>query len=172
MSFNARIKNKRDTASNWETNNPVLLAGELIIVDTNAGDVRFKIGDGTKTYTQLPFQDESLYNILSGKQDNLTFDTVPTEGSANPITSGGVVDYVADNVITIDGGATTTTLADIFGEPPYTIEFTDEVGELSNITVAAGSDYGTYRLRNVAILTEVPTVMNDGDIALVIKSGG
>lgn len=67
MSFNARIRNKRDTASNWETNNPVLLNGELIIVDTNAGDVRFKIGDGVKTYTQLPFQDETLYNVLSGK---------------------------------------------------------------------------------------------------------
>ena len=67
MSFNARIKSKRDTASNWETNNPVLLNGELIIVDTNAGDVRFKIGDGVKTYTQLPFQDESLYNLLSNK---------------------------------------------------------------------------------------------------------
>ena len=67
MAFNARIQNKRDTASNWEKNNPVLLDGELIIVDTNAGDVRFKIGDGSKTYTQLPFQDESLYSVLSGK---------------------------------------------------------------------------------------------------------
>ena len=69
-SFNkVRVKNKRDTAANWERNNPVLLNGELIIVDTNVGDVRFKIGDGTKTYTQLPFQDESVYSALSGKAD-------------------------------------------------------------------------------------------------------
>ena len=61
---------------------------------------------------------------------------------------------------------------DIFGEPPYTIEVTEEIDELSNITVAAGRDYDTYRLRNVAIVTEIPTQMNDGDIALVIKSGG
>ena len=60
MAFNARIQTRRDTASNWETKNPVLLAGELIIVTTNAGDTRFKIGDGVKTYTQLPFQDETL----------------------------------------------------------------------------------------------------------------
>ena len=66
---NIRIQNKRDTAANWETNNPILLNGELIIVYTNAGDIRFKIGDGTKTYTQLPFQDETLYNVLSGKSD-------------------------------------------------------------------------------------------------------
>lgn len=66
---NVRVKNKRDTASNWESNNPVLLDGELIIVDTNAGDTRFKIGDGAKTYTQLPFQDETIYNVLNGNVD-------------------------------------------------------------------------------------------------------
>lgn len=66
---NVRIQNKRDTAANWETNNPVLLNGELIIVDTNAGDTRFKIGNGSKAYTQLPFQDEGLYSVLSGKSD-------------------------------------------------------------------------------------------------------
>lgn len=68
---NVRIQNKRDTAANWETNNPVLLNGELIIVDTNAGDTRFKIGNGSKTYTQLPFQDEGLYSVLSGKSDKV-----------------------------------------------------------------------------------------------------
>ena len=66
---NIRIRNKRDTAANWETNNPVLLNGELAIVDTNAGDIRFKIGDGVKVYTQLPFQDEAIYNVLNGKID-------------------------------------------------------------------------------------------------------
>ena len=75
------------------------------------------------------------------------------------------------DIVTINGGGI-MSLSDIFGEPPYTIEFTEETDELSNITVAAGSDYGTYRLRNVAIVTEVPTVMNDGDIALVIRQGG
>ena len=67
---NVRIQNKRDTAARWETNNPVLLNGELIIVDTNAGDIRFKIGNGSKTYTQLPFQDEALYNVLNSAINN------------------------------------------------------------------------------------------------------
>ena len=75
------------------------------------------------------------------------------------------------DIVSVDGGGT-LTLEDIFGEPPYTIEVTDELEELQNITVAAGSDYGTYRLRNVAIVTEIPTVMNDGDIALVISQEG
>ena len=29
----------------------------------------FKIGDGVKVYTQLPFQDEAIYNVLNGKID-------------------------------------------------------------------------------------------------------
>lgn len=60
--FNTRIKNKRDTSANWTTQDPVLLNGELIIVDTASGETRFKIGDGTKKYSQLPFQDEILRN--------------------------------------------------------------------------------------------------------------
>lgn len=72
MALNTRIKTRRDTAANWEVQNPVLLEGELIIVTTNAGDTRFKVGDGVKTYKQLPFQDESLYNALSGKADTTT----------------------------------------------------------------------------------------------------
>jgi len=96
MSFNARIKNKRDTASNWETNNPILLAGELIIVDTNAGDVRFKIGDGTKTYTQLPFQDESLYNVLSTKADSADLESLQASIVQSDLsqTDSTQIDYV------------------------------------------------------------------------------
>ena len=60
--FNTRIKNKRDTSANWTSKDPVLLDGELIIVDTASGETRFKIGDVTKKYSQLPFQDEILRN--------------------------------------------------------------------------------------------------------------
>ena len=31
----------------------------------------------------------------------------------------------------------------------------------------SGKDYNTYRIRNIAIVDEIPTEMNDGDIALV-----
>ena len=56
--FKTRIKQRRDTSANWESKNPVLLNGEVIIVDTVNGKTRTKIGNGTKTYTQLPFDDE------------------------------------------------------------------------------------------------------------------
>ena len=67
--YNARIKMKRDTSANWTSKNPVLLDGEVIIVDTADGSVRKKIGDGIKQYSQLPFDDEAIYNVLNNKSD-------------------------------------------------------------------------------------------------------
>lgn len=70
--FDARIQWKRDTSANWTANNPVLLNGEIIIVDTANGEKRTKTGDGVKTYTQLPFDNEAIYNALNNKCDAST----------------------------------------------------------------------------------------------------
>ena len=63
--FNVRIQLKRDTDANWRAKDPKLLAGEVVFVDTNAGEVRTKVGDGTKKYSALPFTDEVLRNLVS-----------------------------------------------------------------------------------------------------------
>ena len=70
--LSTRIKNKIDTSANWEKNNPVLLAGEIIVVKTNDGKIRFKVGDGEKRYNQLPFSDENMYALINNKQDKKT----------------------------------------------------------------------------------------------------
>ena len=98
--FSVRIQMKRDTSANWTLKNPVLLNGEIIIVDTDAGDVRYKVGDGTSTYTQLPFTDEDMLSLVNGKQNKLTFDSTPTASSSNPVTSGGVKSYVDTGLAT------------------------------------------------------------------------
>lgn len=43
--------------------------GEIIIVDTASGSVRKKVGDGTKKYSQLPFDDEEMLTALAEKCD-------------------------------------------------------------------------------------------------------
>ena len=58
----AQIRQRSDTAANWTAKNPIIGDGELIIVTTNADEKRFKVGDGEKTFTQLPYTDE---NVLS-----------------------------------------------------------------------------------------------------------
>lgn len=59
--LNTRQKQKYDTSTNWTTNNPVLLAGEIgIESDTN----KFKIGNGTDNWNNLIYA-SNIPNTLS-----------------------------------------------------------------------------------------------------------
>lgn len=58
----AKIQLRRDTASNWATNNPILAAGEVAFTSdlfyTSTDQQRFKIGDGVQTWSQLDYVPE------------------------------------------------------------------------------------------------------------------
>lgn len=82
--FKTRIKQRRDTSANWESKNPVLLNGEVIIVDTANGETRTKTGNGIKTYTQLPFDDEGAKGG-KGLIDKSFADNVSTSGNTTTI---------------------------------------------------------------------------------------
>ena len=62
--FKSRIKHKLDTSANWTSKNPILLDGEIILVETDNG-IRLKIGNGTSRYNSLPFFDEALISLIS-----------------------------------------------------------------------------------------------------------
>lgn len=76
----ATVKNRTDTAANWTQKNPVLAEGEIIVVQTSAGETRLKIGDGVKTFTQLPYTDEQIYNnvvtSVNGETGDITTNSV------------------------------------------------------------------------------------------------
>lgn len=57
-----RVKNKIDTAANWTAHDTVLLKGEFGI---ESDTYRFKIGDGTTTWNNLPYSDTSITNSLT-----------------------------------------------------------------------------------------------------------
>lgn len=107
--FNTRIIHKHDTAENWEKATGFIpMSGELVIydVDENNKYARMKIGDGVTKISDLPFTKEidsvptsgssnpvssgGVFDALANKQDKLTFDSTPTENSSNPVTSGGI----------------------------------------------------------------------------------
>lgn len=71
-SYNTRIKLKRDTEGNWTSKNPILLDGEMIIVKTNDGKIRKKIGDGVKKFSELPY-------------DEIAIDSATSTTSTNPV---------------------------------------------------------------------------------------
>lgn len=102
--INSRMKFTRDTSANWTQNNPVLLNGEVILVDTNEGELRAKVGDGTKTYTQLPFSDEALRNLIA----NIPVDGYLSDTSTNAI-QNKVVSVALSEAFTLIGDTSVAT---------------------------------------------------------------
>lgn len=76
--YNARIRQKRDTSANWTAKDPILLDGEIIIVDTASGSVRKKVGDGTKKYVanKIYIQTIAFLSRLSSRYSRLVSKSV------------------------------------------------------------------------------------------------
>lgn len=68
ITWNTRIQQKKDTDANWTSNDPILLENELIVVEMESGECRFKIGDGTSSYTELPFIASGFSGVLGIEQ--------------------------------------------------------------------------------------------------------
>ncbi len=57
------------------------------------------IGNWVYVGSEGPFYTKGeVDTLLSGKQNTLTFDSIPTNGSSNPVTSGGVKSYVDEMI--------------------------------------------------------------------------
>lgn len=50
-----KIQHRNDTTANWNTHNPVLLKGEIGIEYQSSGVTAWKVGDGVKTWSALPY---------------------------------------------------------------------------------------------------------------------
>lgn len=86
----AYIKLQKDTLENWTAENPVLLNGEYIAVETD-GAIKFKIGDGVSMFSELKFQEDILKEEIQKKIPTintveLDFD-FSTDWTVSPITS-------------------------------------------------------------------------------------
>ena len=71
-----RIKQRCDTESNWNASNPILLENEVGYIP----DGRYKIGDGSSTWSSLPYNTADTANIATksiqdsaGQQINITY---------------------------------------------------------------------------------------------------
>ena len=95
------------TTAAWESVNPTPKNREFCVEEMADGRRKFKIGDGSTPWNDLPYattdeladlaQDATHRTVTdtekatwNAKQNALTFDTTPTAGSTNPVTSGGV----------------------------------------------------------------------------------
>lgn len=140
--FNSRIQWKKDTSSNWTKNNPVLLNGEIAIVVTNTGETRFKVGDGTSSFTALPFQDEAVRALITAADDKIDAHIADTD-NPHEVTKAKIGLSNVDNVKQYSAS----------NPPPYPV--TSVNGETGSVNLSA-SDVGARPD------TWVPTLSNLG----------
>ena len=127
--INTRIKLKRDTESQWDAQNPTILNGEVVLVDSADGRLRAKIGGENTTYKELEFldnihviteenkdedvpanavlvvnllEDEELTLDLSGYMRNVAV-TSDDKGKVLTVSSNGT--WIASNASASSGGA-------------------------------------------------------------------
>lgn len=60
MNMSARFQMRRDTLENWNTYNPLPLAGEPCIAFTPNNELIFKIGDGVHNWRDLAVMGQSV----------------------------------------------------------------------------------------------------------------
>lgn len=170
----ATVKNRTDTAANWTQKNPVLAEGEIIVVQTSAGETRLKIGDGVKTFTQLPYIDEQIYNnvvtSVNGQTGDITIKsaysyaqeggyTGTEEEFAKKLASGALLVEITDNNGTLSADKTFLDIRDAYlaGTTVYA-NYADAVLPL----IAASADnlvFGTTMCENDGTNASVATLI-------------
>lgn len=121
FNITTRIANKYDSASNWSTNNPILLAGELgIESDTKL----VKVGDGTLSWNSLPYINAEAI-----------VDTAMSDNSTRPVQNNIVKAYVDASIANLVNSApealnTLNELANALGnDKAFATTVTNQIAE-------------------------------------------
>ena len=140
-SFNVRIKNKYDSYENWAASNLILEAGEIAICHTTV-DVAvdngvakhpallMKVGDGEKTFANLPWMSAKAADVLSVCKDEEAL----TEFVNSVIADAGIA---SDDAMQALAGRVTTAEGEI--DALQAALDTAETGLKARVTTAEGA---------------------------------
>ncbi len=89
--FEYSLNNSSFTANQWSTINSGLTSTDKQKLNGIEANANKTVVDSSMSSTSTnPVQNKVINDALSGKQDVLTFDASPTQGSLNPVTSAGI----------------------------------------------------------------------------------
>ena len=131
QTLNTRIALKADTTANWAKSTLVLLKGEQAIEITESGAYKIKIGDGVKTFSELPYATMTPEEISALIGDGLVQTIVLSTGTNNGTLK-----------LTVDGKDTDNIAVKGLGSAAYT--------NSSNYATAAQGTLATNAVRKVA----------------------
>lgn len=157
----ARVKQKTDTLANWEANALPLLEGEqAFVVDSGGAPINFKIGDGTKRFSELPWwiqYDGGQYIQIAG---NVLPE--PTVDVGYSLVGPGTYTFAGqDDIIAPDGrlsqllwDGSSWSLVDM-GELPQT-EVHDGF-DLESATIGGSANNDAWLYKNIHVESGVQT---------------
>ena len=165
-----RIQLKYDTYTNWTTNNPILMAGEISVATIASGNtqevnsvtapqVLLKVGDGTSNYNALPFVSAKAADVYSwAKKTEAEFTTwvknlIATEGAYDAkgaaaqalADAKAYTDELANGAVKLNTDAISTikdgTTIDSFADVETALDGKQAAGDYA--TKAEAQDYAT-----------------------------
>lgn len=189
QTLNTRIALKADTTANWAKSMLVLLKGEQAIEITESGAYKIKIGDGVKTFAELPYAtmtpEEISALIGDGSVQTVVLSTGTNNGTLKLTVDGKDTDNIAvkglgsaaytnsSNYATAAQGtlATNAVRKVTTGSANGTISVTTGTGSATDVAVkglnsaaykAAGSAQGNVPINGASLGTtdNVPVVTN------------
>lgn len=166
------IQHRRDTAANWTTANPTLLAGEIgVETDTN----KFKIGDGTTAWTDLAYQGGSSETPTN----MVTTDTAQTitgvkTFNSTPIANSGIQIGANSSTMITKNSANSLRLQGVnsieFGQPIYFPAYIGKIQALRDVDI-----YGNQNKKSHLHIGSDDTltyIKNDGTTTVDLLAGG
>lgn len=105
-----KIQLRRDTSSNWTSEDPVLLAGEMGF-ETNTS--KFKFGDGSTAWSSLPYYQSA--DAVHAISDGAAFEIDPKWGNIQTLTLGAsrtpkATNFMSGQSMTLHVAATSYTI--------------------------------------------------------------
>lgn len=129
----ARFKfNKKDTTA-WNSENPVLLSGEIGIEKLSSGTLKIKIGDGVTAWNELGYFCGDIYTALSGKVDKVAGKGLSTNDYDNAQKAMVASAVQPEQLATV---ATSGAYADLIGCPAIpakTSDLTNDSGYINDL---------------------------------------
>ena len=186
INLNTRIKVKYDTLENWNSNNPILLAGEIAIATVPGGSsahnieapqLLMKVGDGTSNFSALKFVSAQAADVYAwAKAANKPSYTATEVGAATAADISSAIGALGKEDAAVEGqyvsavsqenGVITVTRAQLPTAPEYTLATgaTDGTVKLLKNGVQVGSDIPVMGWSDVVKSADIANFAVKGEI--------
>lgn len=127
-SVKVQFKHRKDSASNWQAENPVLLDGELGI---ESGDlIQLKLGNGVSNWNDLPYLTVNNFSGYTKNEVDASLSEKANINGGNAFTGNQTID---SNKVAVE---TTLSIASALG---LTVEQLNQLIALAKITTVSGN---------------------------------